>query len=96
MQNGMLSLQSEYAILREKIENLWSDQHLPQCVLQFYLLVDPIATRDLNSFINRYGAQTVDVNLAAEGKEDYLGLGLLNEFEIEAIYALENEITTRS
>lgn len=78
-------IQKKYERLVYEIENRFSDSDVPQPIQHYYLLCSLISARSFEKFYKNYGKAFIDDFVAAVGKDEYLGIDLLDDFEIETI-----------
>jgi hypothetical protein len=78
-------LQKKYERISFEIEERFSDVDVPQPIQHYYLLSSLIVSRSFERFFKNYGEVFIDDFTAGIGKEEYLGLGSMDDFEIETI-----------
>ncbi len=77
-------IRGNYLKVISRIEADWGEYDVPPDVQNYYLLSELIALGNFDSFISRYGRIPIDPDFAGVGKSEFLGLGDLSNFEIEA------------
>ena len=74
----MQDIITQYENYMIKIEGLFDGAEVPPDVIQFYLLCSLIAD-GFKTFHSRYNGAAIDADFASAGKQEYLGLGPLNQ-----------------
>lgn len=77
------AIRIHYQKLVEQIADQYSHYDVPPDVQHYYLLCEILSLACFDKFIDRYGAQPIDIDFAQIGKEDYLNLGPIDKFERE-------------
>lgn len=80
------SIAQKYQMITSEIEAQYSDRDVPLPLQSYYLLATLISLQSLTRFQRSFGALPIDETYAAIGKDEYLGRGLLSDFEIETIF----------
>ena len=80
------SIVQKYRQFMSEIELNYSDRDVPLPLQSYYLLATLISLQSLTRFQRSFGALPIDETYAAIGKEEYLGRGLLSDFEIETCF----------
>lgn len=79
-------LQRKYERITFEIESRFADSEVPQAIQHYYLLSSLIVARSFERFYKNYGEAFIDDYIAGVGKDDFLGLGMLDDFEVETIF----------
>ena len=80
-------LQRKYERITFEIESRFSDSDVPQAIQHYYLLSSLIVARSFERFYKNFGEAFIDDYIAGVGKDEYLGLGMMDDFEIETVHA---------
>lgn len=78
-------LKKKYERIVFEIETRFSDTDVPQAIQHYYLMSSLIVTRSFERFYKHFGEVFIDDYVAGIGKDEYLGLGMLDDFEVETI-----------
>ena len=76
----------KYQKITSEIEAQYSDRDVPLPLQSYYLLATLISLQSLTRFHRSFGVLPIDETYAALGKDEYLGRGLLSDFEIETCF----------
>lgn len=91
----MKDIQRKYQQLAARIADDWSGHHLPPPVMHYYLLVELIGLGSFEAFFKAYGLQPIEERIADQGKDEFLNLGSLTQFELDSIEILAARIDER-
>ena len=75
---------NKYQRITAAIEDRFSNSDIPMDVQIFYLVCELISTQSFRSFHKRYGGIFLDPDFADAGKQEWLSLPPLTDFERES------------
>jgi hypothetical protein len=79
-------IQQKYERIVMEVELQYSEKDAPNAVQHYYLMASLIVARSFERFYKHFGETFIDDYIAGIGKDEYLGLGMMDDFEIETIY----------